>query len=101
MAETHGPRVEGRAIAKRAMFFVAVAVIAGVGLAALPGVGEVRDKLSSANPWLLVAVVVCQFNSMMVFVPALWSAFDRKLPWRRSVVLGFAEQAAHVLLPAG
>src|SRR4051794_8675214 len=101
MAETHGPRVDGRAIAKRAVFFVGVAVIAGVGLAALPGVGEVRDKLSSANPWWLVGVVACQFNSMMGFVRALWSAFDRNLPWRRAIVLGFAEQGANVLLPAG
>ena len=50
MAGTHDSGIDGRAIAKRAAFFVAVAVIAGVGLAALPGIDEVRSELSSADP---------------------------------------------------
>src|SRR4051794_17119741 len=103
MSSTHErePGFDGKAIAKRAAFFVVVAVIAGVGLAALPGVDEVRDKLSSANPAWIAAVAFCAFNSMMGFVRALWSAFDRVMPFRRAIVLGFAEQGANVLLPAG
>src|SRR4051794_18834603 len=103
MSSTHErePGFDGKAIAKRAAFFVVVAVIAGVGLAALPGVDEVRDKLSSANPAWIAAAAFCAFNSMMGFVRALWSAFDRVMPFRRAVVLGFAEQGANVLLPAG
>src|SRR3954451_21751981 len=95
------PGVDGKAIAKRAAFFVGIAIIAGVGLAALPGFDEVRDKLTAANPWWIVAVAVLRLNSMMGFVRALWSAFDRVMPFRRAVVLGFAEQGANVLLPAG
>jgi uncharacterized membrane protein YbhN (UPF0104 family) len=38
---------------------------------------------------------------MFGFVRALWAAFDRLVPWRRALVLGFAEQGANVLLPAG
>src|SRR3954471_5922763 len=103
MSETHerGPGVDGKAIAKRAAFFVGIAIIAGVGLAALPGIDEVRDKLTAANPWWIVAVAVLRLNSMMGFVRALWSAFDRVMPFRRAVVLGFAEQGANVLIPAG
>src|SRR4051812_8357249 len=104
MADTHEREpgsVDGKTIAKRAVFFVAIAVIAGVGLAALPGFDEVRDKLTAANPWWIVAVAVLRFNSMMGFVRALWSAFDRVMPFRRALVLGFAEQGANVLLPAG
>src|SRR3954453_8238288 len=93
--------VDGKTIAKRAVFFVGIAVIAGVGLAALPGVDEVRDKLTAANPWWIVAVAVLRLNSMMGFVRALWSAFNRVMPFRRAIVLGFAEQGANVLLPAG
>src|SRR3954447_23196174 len=93
--------VDRRAIAKRAAFFVVFAIAAGVALAALPGVDEVRDRLTGANPWWIVAVAVCAFNSMMGFVRALWSAFDRVMPFRRALVLGFAEQGANVLLPAG
>ena len=70
MSDTHerGPGVDGKAIAKRAAFFVGIAIIAGVGLAALPGVDEVRDKLTAANPWWIVAVAVLRLNSMMGFV---------------------------------
>src|SRR3954454_20665721 len=38
---------------------------------------------------------------MLGYVRALWAAFERLMPWRRAVVLGFAEQATNVLLPAG
>src|SRR3954464_3395612 len=103
MSDTHErePGVDGKAIAKRAAFFVGIAIIAGVGLAALPGVDEVRDKLTGANPWWIVAVAVCALNSMMGFVRRRWSAVDRVMRFRRAVVLGFAEQGANVLLPAG
>ena len=43
----------------------------------------------------------CSLLSMFGFVRTLWAAFERLLPWRRAVILGFAEQAANVLLPVG
>src|SRR5690349_13953804 len=99
--QDRGPGVDGKAILKRVAFFAGIAILAGVGLAALPGIDEVRDKLTAANGWWIVAVAVLRLNSMMGFVRALWSAFDRVMPFRRAVVLGFAEQGANVLLPAG
>jgi uncharacterized membrane protein YbhN (UPF0104 family) len=95
------PGVDVRAIAKRAAFFVVVLAIAIALIAALPGVGEIRDRLSSAEPIWLVAVAACAVVSMLGFVRTLWSAFDRVMPWRRALVLGLAEQGANVLLPAG
>jgi uncharacterized protein (TIRG00374 family) len=101
MARAREGGVDGKAIAKRAGFFLVVAVLAVVALAALPGVDEVRDEFSTADPWWLAATAACELVSMFGFVRALWSAFDRVMPWRRAVVLGFAEQGANVLLPAG
>ena len=101
MASAREGGVDGRAIAKRAAFFGVVAVLAAIALMALPGIGEVRTELSSADPKWLAASAFCQLMSMFGFVRALWSAFDRVMPWRRAVVLGFAEQGANVLLPAG
>jgi uncharacterized protein (TIRG00374 family) len=101
VADAQHPGIDGRAIAKRAVFFVVVAVIAGVGLAAFPGIDEVRNEFANADPWWLAGSAVCELMSMFGFVRALWSAFDRVMPWRRAVVLGFAEQGANVLLPAG
>src|SRR3954453_8455664 len=101
MASAREGGVDRRAIAKRAVFFVAVAALAAVALAALPGIDEVRTEFSNADPLWLLACAFCELMSMFGFVRALWSAFDRVMPWRRAVVLGFAEQGANVLLPAG
>ena len=88
-------------VAWRVGLFAAVAV-AGVALiATLPGVGEVRDRLASASPVWIAAAGLCSVGSMLGFVRALWSAFDRVMPWRRALELGLAEQGANVLLPAG
>jgi uncharacterized membrane protein YbhN (UPF0104 family) len=80
---------------------VIVVVAAVVLILSLPGIGEIRDRFSSANPWWLVAAAVCRLLSMLGFVRALWSVFDRVMPWRRALVLGLAEQGANVLVPAG
>jgi uncharacterized membrane protein YbhN (UPF0104 family) len=89
------------AIVKRSAFFVVVAGVAIALLATLPGVDEVRDRLSSAEPGWIAVAAACSLVSMFGFVRALWAAFDRMVPWRRAVLLGFAEQGANVLLPAG
>jgi uncharacterized membrane protein YbhN (UPF0104 family) len=93
--------VDLRAIAQRAGFFVVVVVAAGVLIASLPGVSDIRDRLSSADPKWIAAAAACSVGSMLGFVRALWSVFDRIMPWRRALVLGLAEQGANVLLPAG
>ncbi|WP_306765001.1 lysylphosphatidylglycerol synthase domain-containing protein [Solirubrobacter soli] len=67
----------------------------------LPGVDEIRDRFASADPKWLVAAAVCRLMSMLGFVRALWSVFDRVMPWRRALELGLAEQGANVLVPAG
>jgi len=82
----------------------ALAVFAGLAVLAvwtLPGIEEVRDRFRAAEPGWMVAAAVCSLLSMFGFVRALWAAFERLLPWRRAVILGFAEQAANVLLPVG
>jgi uncharacterized membrane protein YbhN (UPF0104 family) len=78
--------------------FAAVAVLA---IWTLPGVEDVRDRFRSAELSWMAAAAVCSLVSMLGFVRALWAAFERLVPWRRAVVLGFAEQAANVLLPVG
>jgi uncharacterized membrane protein YbhN (UPF0104 family) len=78
-----------------------VLIAAGVLIAALPGVDEIRDRLASAQPGWIAAAAVCRLMSMLGFVRALWSVFDRVMPWRRALELGLAEQGANVLVPAG
>src|SRR5262249_53310974 len=78
-----------------------VLIAAAIGISALPGVDEVRDRLTGANPWWLAAVFICALGSMFGFVRALWAVFDPLLPWRRPLVLGLAQQGPHRVLPAG
>lgn len=95
------PGLDLRAAVKRAAFFVVVAAVAVALILTLPGVGEIRDRLSDATHGWIALAALCSLLSMLGFVRALWSVFDRVMPWRRALVLGFAEQGANVLLPAG
>jgi uncharacterized membrane protein YbhN (UPF0104 family) len=101
MAGAHEAGIDFRGVAKRALFFAVVAVLAIAALAALPGIEEVRTEFANAEPGWIVAAAGFRLLSMLGFVRALWSAFDRVMPWRRALVLGLAEQGANVLLPAG
>jgi uncharacterized membrane protein YbhN (UPF0104 family) len=101
VAERAETGFDGRAIAKRVAFFAVVLVAVVVGVSTLPGIGDVRDRLSDADPRWLVVVAALAVGSMLGFVRTLWAVFDRVVPWRRALVLGLAEQGANVLLPAG
>jgi uncharacterized membrane protein YbhN (UPF0104 family) len=68
---------------------------------ALPGLGELRDRLSGADPALIVLALVLELGSCLAFVAAFRGVFSRRLSWRFSYEVGMAEQAANVLLPTG
>jgi len=88
-------------ITRRVVALVVFAAVAVLAVWTLPGIDDVRDRFAKAQPGWIAVTGLCSLISMFGFVRALWSAFDRLVPWRRAVVLGFAEQAANVLLPAG
>src|SRR3954447_1910435 len=93
-------RDAGRAVVRLALLLAGFVVVVAIILT-LPGVDEVRDRFASTRPGWLAVAACCSLASMFGFVRALWAAFDRLIPWPRAVVLGFAEQAANVLVPAG
>jgi uncharacterized membrane protein YbhN (UPF0104 family) len=90
-----------RRLTRRVAGLALLVVVAVLAVWTLPGIDEVRDRFSDAKPGWIAAAGACSLISMFGFVRALWAAFDRLVPWRRAVTLGFAEQAANVLLPAG
>src|SRR3954452_7365369 len=93
--------VDVRRILRSVALFAVVAVIALVALATLPGVSEVRERFASAQLGWMAVVAACSLASMIGFSAALCGAFDRTIPFRNALELGFAEQGANVLLPAG
>ncbi|HWC26216.1 MAG TPA: lysylphosphatidylglycerol synthase domain-containing protein [Solirubrobacteraceae bacterium] len=72
-----------------------------VAVTALPGLGEVRDRLAGAAPGWLLAAGLLQVLSCLAFVAALRGVFCHRLPWRLSYEVGMAAQGTNVLLPSG
>jgi uncharacterized membrane protein YbhN (UPF0104 family) len=95
------PSVDLGRLLRRIALFLVVAAVAVVALATLPGVADVRRRLSSAEPEWIVVSALFSLGSSLGFVLALWGAFERIPPGRAAIDLGFAEQGANVLLPAG
>lgn len=88
-------------ILRRMALFASFGALGIVALATLPGVGEVRARVASAEAAWIAVAALCSLGSMLGFVVALWGVFDRVVPRRAVIDLGFAEQGANVLLPAG
>jgi uncharacterized membrane protein YbhN (UPF0104 family) len=78
---------------------LAVLLIAAV--LALPGLGDLRDRLAGADPALIALAAALQIGSCLAFVAAFRGVFSERLSWRFSYQVGMAEQAANVLLPTG
>ncbi len=93
--------VDVGSIVRRVALFIVLGTGTVIGLSALPGIDEVRDRLENGDMRWIAATAACELVSMLGFVRALWAVFDRVMPWRRALVLGLAEQGANVLLPAG
>ena len=79
---------------------VFVALLIGA-VFALPGLGDLRDRLAGADPRLIAVAAILEVGSCLAFVAAFRGVFSRQLSWRFSYKVGMAEQAANVLLPTG
>ena len=101
MTSTVESSAAGKIPLARIGLVVGFLVVVALAVATLPGVGEVRERLAAADVGWLAVAALCALASMLGFAAALWDAFERMLPWRRAIELGFAEQATNVLLPAG
>ncbi len=74
-------------------------LVAAVG--ALPGLGEVRERLAGADPALIALAAALEVGSCLAFVAAFRGVFSHRLSWRFSYEVAMSEQAANVLLPTG
>jgi len=78
-------------------------VLGGLGLAvsSLPGLGEVRDRLSDASLGWLAFGLLLQAGSCLAFIAVFRGVYSRRMPWRLSLAVGTAAQGTNALLPAG
>ena len=90
-----------RRLALRLALVAAVLAALTFAVTSLPGLAEVRERLSDASPGWLVAAALLQILSCLAFVAAFRGVFCRRLPWRLSYEVGMAAQGTNVLLPSG
>jgi uncharacterized membrane protein YbhN (UPF0104 family) len=65
-----------------------------------PGLGEVRKRLADASPGWLVLGVAFEALSCVSYVLMFRAVFCRRISWRTSAEIGWAELAAGSLVPA-
>jgi uncharacterized membrane protein YbhN (UPF0104 family) len=90
-----------RRLALRLALVLAVLAALAFAVSSLPGLDEVRARLSGASPGWLAAAALLQVLSCLAFVAAFRGVFCRRLPWRLSYEVGMAAQGTNVLLPSG
>jgi uncharacterized membrane protein YbhN (UPF0104 family) len=90
-----------RHLAQRVAQVAALVIVAGLLLATLPGLSDVRERFGDARPgWVAVALAL-EVGSILSFVAVFRGVFCVRMPWGFSAQVGLSEQAANVLLPAG
>lgn len=90
-----------RRLAVRVGVFVALLVVVALTIRSLPGLSDVRARLSNATPTGIATIAALELGSVLGFVAAFRGAFSNIPPWPVAIELGTGEQAANVLLPAG
>jgi uncharacterized protein (TIRG00374 family) len=96
LPDDFAPRRLVRRLLQAAVLLVVVVLVALLA----PGLGEVRDRLSEASSGWLVVAVVLEGLSCLSYVLLFRSVFCRRLSWRTSMEIGWAELAAGSLVPA-
>ena len=88
-------------LAVRVAEVAAVVAVVGIAITALPGLDEVRARLTGADPALVVALVLAEVASCAGYVLVFRATFCSQMSWRLSYDIAMAELAANSLLPAG
>jgi len=79
---------------------VGVLAVAGLVLIFAPGLGQVRDDLSRADPGWVALAVALEAMSCVCYVLMFRPIFCPRMPWRTSWEIGLAELGAGSIVPA-
>jgi uncharacterized membrane protein YbhN (UPF0104 family) len=96
LPEELAPRRLLRRLLQAAALLVVVLLVALLA----PGLGEVRDRLEEASPGWLALAVALEALSCISYVLMFRAVFCRRMSWRTSAEIGWAELAAGSLVPA-
>jgi uncharacterized protein (TIRG00374 family) len=87
-------------LARRTLQIIAVLAVVGLVLLFAPGLGEVRDLLTAAQPGWVALAVALEALSCASYVLMFRPVFCLNLPWRTSWEIGLSELAAGSIVPA-
>ena len=90
-----------RHLAVRVVEIAAIIAVVAIAIAAFPGLGQVKDRLSDADPVWVVACAVAEVGSCIGYLLVFRATFCSRMSWGLSYDIAMAEQAANSLLPAG
>src|SRR4051794_5730121 len=79
----------GRRVVELALFGALVVA----AISALPGLGDLRERFTDANPVWIAAIGVIELASCLSYVAVFRGVFCRLMSWRFSYECGMAEQA--------
>jgi uncharacterized membrane protein YbhN (UPF0104 family) len=96
LPEELAPRRLLRRLLQAAALLVVVVLVALLA----PGLGEVRDRLAEASPGWLALGVAFETLSCISYVLMFRAVFCRRMSWRTSAEIGWAELAAGSIVPA-
>jgi uncharacterized protein (TIRG00374 family) len=90
-----------RHLAVRVAEIAAIVGLGAVAISALPGLDEVKARLTGADPVWVVALALAEIGSCAGYLLVFRSTFCSQMPWGLSYDIAMAELAANSLLPAG
>jgi uncharacterized protein (TIRG00374 family) len=90
-----------RHIAVRLVEIAAIIALVAIAVSALPGLGQVRDRLQDADAVWIGLLAAAEIASCAGYLLAFRSTFCPQMPWRLSYDISMAELAANSLLPTG
>ncbi len=100
-----GPVAMPREFETRRLLRAALQVVLALGVIGLvvvlaPGLGEVRDKLTGADPAWIALGVALELLSGVSYVVMFRPIFCRHMPWRTTSEIGWSELAMGSIVPA-
>jgi len=95
------PQVSRRRVRRDLLRLSAIAVVAIVVVALLPGLGEIRNRFAHAAPAWIVVGCALEVASALCYVLAFRDVFCTRMTWATSYKIAMSEQGASSVLPAG
>ena len=86
---------------KRVAQLAAVALVVVIAINSLPGLDEVKQRFTDADPFWVVMIAVAEVGSCLGYLVVFRATFCASMSWSLSYEIALSELAANVLLPSG